>query len=70
MTRPLQFISKSVREKKQLSTKPTREKPITVIYQQKERVSPPRASPFNYLAPGKKLGNQNEEWTIKITYCY
>ena len=35
------------------------------MHQQKERVSPSRASPFNVLAPQKNEGNQNEKWTAK-----
>ena len=58
MTSPLQIISVSNRERTIIYQKYTRE-PIAVIHQQKERVSPSTASPFNNLAPRKHDGNHN-----------
>ena len=64
MTSPLQIISVSDRERTIINQTYTRES-IAVIHQQKERVSPSTASPFNDLAPRKNDENQNEEWTTK-----
>ena len=64
MTSPLQIISVSDRERTIIYQTYTRES-IAVIHQQKERVSPSTASPFNDLAPRKNDENQNEEWTTK-----
>ena len=64
MTSPLQIISVSDRERTIIYQTYTRES-IAVIHQQKERVSPSTAIPFNDLAPRKNDENQNEEWTIK-----
>ena len=64
MTSPLQIISVSDRERTIIYQTYTRES-IAVIHQQKERVSPSTASPFNDLAPRKNDENQNEEWNTK-----
>ena len=64
MTSPLQIITVSDRERTIIYQTYTRES-IAVIHQQKERVSPSTASPFNELSPRKNDGNQNEEWTTK-----
>ena len=64
MTSLLQIISVSDRERTIIYQTYTRES-IAVIHQQKERVSPSTASPFNDLAPRKNDGKQNEEWTTK-----
>ena len=64
MTIPLQIIAVSDRERTFIYQTYTRES-IAVIHQQKERVPPSTASPFNDLAPRKNDGNQNEEWTTK-----
>ena len=64
MTSPLQIISVSDRERTIIYQTYTRES-IAVIHQQKERVSPSTASPFNDLAPRKNDENQNKEWTTK-----
>ena len=69
MTSPLQIISVSDRERTIIYQTNTRES-IAVIHQQKERVSPSTASPFNDLAPRKNDENQNEEWTTKIISGY
>ena len=64
MTNPLQIISVSDRERILIYQTFTRES-IAVIHQQKERVYPSTASPFNDLATRKNDGNQNAEWTTK-----
>ena len=64
MTCPLQRISMSDREKISIYQTYMR-KSIAVIHQQKERVFPPRASPFKDFAPRKNDGNQSEDWTRK-----
>ena len=64
MSSPLQIISVSDQERTIIYQTYTRES-IAVIHQQKERVSPSTASPFNDLAPRKNDENQNEEWTTK-----
>ena len=64
MTIPLPIISVSDRERTIIYQTCTREL-ITVIHQQKERVSPSTTSPFNDLASRKNDGNQNAKWTTK-----
>ena len=64
MTSPLQIISVSDRERTIIHQTHTRES-VAVIHQQKERVSPSTASPFNDLAPRKNDDNRNAEWTTK-----
>ena len=60
MTGLLQIISISDRERTIIYQTYTRES-IAVIHQQKERVSPSTAYPFNDLALRKNDGNKNEE---------
>ena len=62
MTGPLKIISVSDRGNKIIYQTYTRES-IAVIHQQKERVSPSTANPFNDLAPRKNDRNKNEEYT-------
>ena len=63
-TSPLQITFVSDRESAFFYQTYTRES-IALIHQQKERVSPSAASPFNDLAHRKNDGNQNAEWTTK-----
>ena len=64
MASPLQILSMSDRDRTIIYPTNTRES-IAVIHQQKERVSPSRASPFNDLAPRKNGRIKNENRTTK-----
>ena len=69
MNSPLQMLPVSDRERTTICQTFTRES-IPVIHQQKERVSPSRASPFNDLVPEKPTAIKTRNGLQRVTYCY
>ena len=69
MTSPLQTISLSDQERTTIYRTYTRDS-FAVIHQQKERVSPSGAGPFNDLAPRQMTAIKTRNGLQKVTYCY